>query len=174
MIMVQFAAAPSIKAPSVFSLAALRRFAQRRAVALASLILLALVIQGVSFALSNAHRAHMALMAAAAPAQAQALQTQTVMLCTLQGFKAVQVVVDGEGVPMASNTTQPADGQHLMVGKLCPMCIVAQAFALLTPGFGQTAAPLFVTERLEPTPLPALAPLPVAHSSPPQQAPPAA
>lgn len=170
--MVQFATAPSIKATSIVSLASLRRFAQRRAVALASLILLALVIQGVSFALSNAHRAHMALMAASAPAQAQTLQTQTVMLCTLQGFKAVQIAVDGEGFPVTS-PTQPTDNQHLMLGKLCPICVVAQAFALIAPNLSHSTKPLFVAERLEPAQLPTLAPLAVAHSLPSPQAPPA-
>lgn len=156
-------------ASSGFSLAALRLFAQKRAMMLAGLILLALVVQGISFAVSNAHRAHMALMVASG----SPVQTQTIMLCTLQGFKAVQIAVDAEGAPVSS-PTQSGDEQHLMVGKLCPLCIVAQAFALLTPSLGHTTAPLFVTERLEPTPFPTLAPQSVAHTLPPQQAPPAA
>lgn len=169
--MSQFATARQITATahSGFSLAALRLFAHKRAMMLAGLILLALVVQGMSFAVSNAHRAHMALMAASG----SPVQTQTIMLCTLQGFKAVKIAVDAESAPLAS-PAQSGDEQHLMVGKLCPLCIVAQAFALLTPSLGHTTAPLFVTERLEPSPLPTLAPQPVAHTSPPQQAPPAA
>lgn len=169
--MSQFATArQTATAHSGFSLAALRLFAHKRAMMLAGLILLALVVQGMSFAVSNAHRAHMALMAASGSSP---VQTQTIMLCTLQGFKAVQIAVDAEGAPLAS-PAQSGDEQHLMVGKLYPLCIVAQAFALLTPSLGHTTAPLFVTERLEPSPLPTLAPQPVAHTSPPQQAPPAA
>lgn len=169
--MSQFATArQTATAHSGFSLAALRLFAHKRAMMLAGLILLALVVQGMSFAVSNAHRAHMALMAASG----SPVQTQTIMLCTLQGFKAVQIAVDAEGTPLATSPAQLGGEQHLMVGKLCPLCIVAQAFALLTPSLGHTTAPLFVTERLEPSPLPTLAPQPVAHISPPQQAPPAA